>query len=410
MNNDDKVKAKNVAGLFSNPSTRPMVFITGAVILGVIGVGVLNLSKTASDLEGSASVEDVGTVEHRPGVNTSPQHTALQQEANEEALRQAEQSGSSSLPVITGNTNVNDPLTLPPQNTPQAQVPVTPPVMPTVPQPVVQPVEQVQVPVAPVMEQPKVEVSEAMAKQIEGYLNLWGPANNVLHEYTYATKRKETEGANGGSNPTQVQNLAAASTASVSGSNNSVTPEQAIRYVRAGTMIPAMLITPLNSDAPGPVLAQVTSGPLAGARLIGTMRVNKESILIAFNQISKPGWPDVYPVSAIGMDLKSSTALASDVNHHYLQKYMGLLAGSFMEGYGQGMQQQGTTTIVNPQGGITQTQEDLSSKQAADKAKGNVLQKMGADIQGATDRDVTIKVEGPGGQPFPIKVLFMENF
>ena len=231
-----------------------------------------------------------------------------------------------------------------------------------------------------------------------GYLTLWGPTNNTFQEFSYLAQQPQ-------------ENKIAATSANNDASAKASADESAIRYVRAGTMISAVLVTPINSDAPGPVMAQITSGPLDGARLLGTMKINEESVLIAFNQISKPGWPDTYPVSAIGMDLKSSTALATDVNHHYLQKYMGILAGSYMQGYGQGLQQQNSVTILDPNGNIIQNQGELDTAQIRKKAQGNVLSRIGQDIASATGkRETTIKVEGRNGQPYPIKILFMQNF
>src|SRR5690606_12018046 len=42
--------------------------------------------------------------------------------------------------------------------------------------------------------------------------------------------------------------------------------------IPAGTIEYAQLVTEANTDAPGPVMAQIASGPLAGARLIGSFQ------------------------------------------------------------------------------------------------------------------------------------------
>ena len=422
MSPEDRMKKDNVMGLFKNPSTRPIVFFTVAIVIGLIGLSILRMGKADEDIESSASVARTTSAEHRPGVNTSAEHTRLQQEANRRALEEAKVQGQSSLPSLTGDSTVNEPLVLPEDDAAQSLENLENKYLPeaTPPQPVVQEVAPI-TPV-PVLQQPVVvqeappvasPSNEVLNQQILGYLNLWGPKNTVYQEYVYAGKASKDNSAsvapvaNTVATNGMMSNQVGANTTAQATSEEK---ESSIRYVRAGTMIPAVLITPLNSDAPGPVLAEIQSGPLAGARLLGNMQVSKESLLVSFSQISKPGWPDVYPVSAIGMDLRSSTALATDVNHHYLQKYLGILAGSYMQGYGEGMQQQEELTIVDPNGNIIQDQGELNSRQIAKKAQGTVLGNVGEDILSRTEKDVTIKVEGEQGQPYPIKVLFLGNF
>lgn len=415
MSPEDKMKKDNVMGLFKNPSTRPIVFFTGAILLGMVGLGVMKWGDADQDVDSSANVGRIATAEHRPGVNSSAEHNRLQQEANRRALEQAQREGRSSLPSLTGDSSVNDPLVLPDQAPVQPDVQL--PQVPELPQePIVeQPVTPV-VPVPePIVQQPieaPVQVaqgSDAMNDQILGYLNLWGPKANVHQEFVYA----------GTATPEDIAAISQRAQASQQGTNGQglnnnqapQKPESQIRFVRAGTMIPAVLITPLNSDAPGPVIAQITSGPLEGARLIGNMRVSKESILVEFMQISKPGWPDTYGVSAIGMDLKSSTALATDVNHHHLKRYLGMLTGSYMEGYGRGLEQMDRRTIVTDGGNLIQDSNALSTEEIRNQAEGSVLSTIGSDIaQRADQQTTTIKVEGKAGQPYPIKILFMSNF
>ena len=406
--------------LFSNPSTRPVVFLTGGLLIGLLGLGYFGMSKTANeDIESSASVGKGPTVVHQPGASTSASHAALQEEANRRKLEEDRNKARTSLPVLTSGQNVNEPLRLPDgsaqpvqpvQQVPTTTIPSMPPAttLPPAPASSALPAEIPQA-AAPAV------VSDAMNKQIVGYLNLWGPGSKQFQEYVYIKQSPKA----GSDEPVSALNAnlngSALNQQAAQAANQQAAAQQAaeaskIRFVRAGTTVPAQLITPLNSDAPGPVLAQITTGPLAGARLIGTMSVRKDTLLVSFSSISKPGWPDMYSVSAVGMNQDNSTGLATDVNKHYMNKYLALLGGSFLNGYGRGMQQQGQVAVITDSGNVVSEQNELNSRQIAKVAQGEVAQEIGDAWKRSGDRDATIKVEGKDGAPYEIQILFLRNF
>lgn len=128
-------------------------------------------------------------------------------------------------------------------------------------------------------------------------------------------------------------------------------------YIKAGTIFYAVLETAVNSDEPGPVLATVVSGKYAGSRLIGGFKHQnqQESIIISFTKMSVPKRSKSIDVDAVAIDTETArTALASDVDHHYLLRYGSLFASSLLAGYGKAISQQGTTT-VSPLTGTTTT-------------------------------------------------------
>lgn len=413
LSEDNRLKANNIKGLFSNPQTKPIIIITGALLVGMIGIAIFKQGRTADeDVPAAASVNGAPAVEHQPGVNDSPAHTVLQQQANAKQIEQAKAHAQTSLPTLTSNQDINQPILLPPgpQQTPAPTTPAQPTLQfqaPVQQQLIQQPV--IATPVTNVAQQPaqqpvKQEVSHDIQKRIEDYLNYWGPKDVLFQEYTVTNQQEKQWEA-----PKEVAQDAA-STAQVSLA--SAQAENKVRFVRAGTTVPGVLITPLNSDAPGPVLAEISSGPLAGARLIGTMKVAKNSLLVTFSTISKPGWPDTYSVKAVGMSVDKSTALASDVNNHYVQKYFGMLGGSFLTGYGDAMQQVGSVTYLDPtSGGVVSQSSELDAGQISQSAQGNVLSEVGKDWQRqAQSVTPTVKVQGKDGASYPIQILFLGNF
>src|SRR5690606_31621378 len=80
----------------------------------------------------------------------------------------------------------------------------------------------------------------------------------------------------------------------------------------------------------------VVSGSLKGAKLLGGMRVqtNAEAIALDFTAINMPNESESMGISAVAIDPDTArTALASDVDHHYLLRWGSLFASAFVEGY-----------------------------------------------------------------------------
>jgi intracellular multiplication protein IcmE len=135
------------------------------------------------------------------------------------------------------------------------------------------------------------------------------------------------------------------------GTPGAAPPEQVI--LKAGDIAFAILETAVNSDEPGPVMAKIVSGPLQGSKVIGQMAlagVNAEKATLNFTVLNMPSSPKSIAFSAVAIDPETSrTAMATDVDHHYLLRYGSMLGGAFLEGMGNAV----TEGIKNP--GLTQT-------------------------------------------------------
>lgn len=129
-------------------------------------------------------------------------------------------------------------------------------------------------------------------------------------------------------------------------------------YIKAGSVLFGVLDTAINSDEPGPILATIVSGKYRGGKLIGSLQhsAQQETVVITFVQMSLPKRPKSFGVKAVAIDPDTArTALASDVDHHYLLRYGSLFASAFVSGYGKALTQQGSTTTVSPLTGTTTT-------------------------------------------------------
>lgn len=129
--------------------------------------------------------------------------------------------------------------------------------------------------------------------------------------------------------------------------------------LKAGSILFAVLDTAVNSDEPGPIMATIVAGSLKGAKLMGSMQTNLESetVSLNFTAINMPNEANSMGISAVAIDPDTArTALASDVDHHYLYRWGSLFASAFVQGYAQAVANSGTTSTTS-QGaaGVTTT-------------------------------------------------------
>lgn len=105
--------------------------------------------------------------------------------------------------------------------------------------------------------------------------------------------------------------------------------------IPAGTILYGETLTSSSSDLPGPVLVQVTAGPFKGARLVGKFATAEavDRMVVEFSSMTLPDGTGI-AVSAFAVDgVSAETAVASDVNRRYLQRYAPILAAAFITGY-----------------------------------------------------------------------------
>ncbi len=106
--------------------------------------------------------------------------------------------------------------------------------------------------------------------------------------------------------------------------------------VKAGTIMYAVLLTAVNSDEPGPVLAEIVQGKFKGARLMGTLSNQGQKVLLSFNTLTLPKLSESVTINTVAIDENTArTALSSDTNNHYWLRYGTLFASAFIQGYGQ---------------------------------------------------------------------------
>lgn len=152
--------------------------------------------------------------------------------------------------------------------------------------------------------------------------------------------------------------------------------------LEAGRIEYAQLIIEANTDAPGPVLAELASGPLAGSRMIGTFQSTDKYLTLQFTAVIVDG--RALPVKAIALDpATSKPGLITEIDRKYFQRIIIPAAASFIEGIGGAIAESGSTTVSAGQGTTTSAQNDLDTRQeffkGVEEAAGKVSEIMDED-------------------------------
>jgi intracellular multiplication protein IcmE len=174
------------------------------------------------------------------------------------------------------------------------------------------------------------------------------------------------------------------------------------KYVpAAGTLIPAEMINGLNSDAPGPAIALILSGPLQGARVIGNFQTDRGGLVLKFSTMTIPinGGEQTVTVP-IQADAISETGdqVQADVNNHFLANAAVTFLAGFGESMGTLLQQSGSTTINTANGESLTENPSLTLGTELGASAGGAVGAVGNQFQQTFgNRPPTIKID-PGTQ------------
>jgi len=156
-------------------------------------------------------------------------------------------------------------------------------------------------------------------------------------------------------------------------------------------------------------MATVELGPYKGAKLLGSLQPTgkyAKGVALRFTTMTMPQYKSSISITAYAIDPDTArTAVASDVDHHYLMRYGTLFASSFLSGYGQAIESSGQTTVNSQFGGNTQTLSDLNNKDKFLYALGNVGTQAGNEMGDLFHRPATITVNSGTG----IGILYMQD-
>jgi polyhydroxyalkanoate synthesis regulator phasin len=241
-------------------------------------------------------------------------------------------------------------------------------------------------------------LEKAMGAQAQTLFTSWNIVPQVYVGGGEEKKGKEDKESNAtnstSNNPNTAENIGSAASGSI--------------LTKAGDIMFAVLDTTVNSDQPGPVMATIVSGKFKGGKLLGslTRTPDKQRVILKFNLLNMPEFEKTVSINAVAINPDTArTAIASEVDNHYLLRYGSLFAANFIYGYAQALQMSGTVTTDESSGDKTTENADLSTEEKAIMGLGEVGNKLNEVLSEVFDKDPTVWVDSGVG----LGILFLQD-
>lgn len=170
---------------------------------------------------------------------------------------------------------------------------------------------------------------------------------------------------------------------------DSQTGSTGVPGARPGDILYAVNRVTLDSDAPGPAMVEIVSGPWRGARAIGTFQRQGGHLVLRFTELACADGR-VLTIQAYAIDPKTDrTAVRTSQDTHFLERWGGLVAASFLEGFGDAVSRSGTSSY-NTAYGSGWSAPNYSVGDEAWIAAGKVGERMAAQMEKSFARPPTV--------------------
>jgi len=373
--------------------TKPVFkLIVVLLVLGGAGLGAnayFSRNKAVEDSRLPAPAAPVATDVNATEV--TPQYIKAVRQQDEERANEARGTGESAIPTPMQNPvmnpsldSVTDEMTTDPlrEFEESIQQRVNPNPQPT-------PTPQVVAPVIPP------EAMQALQRQMQAQMDQisgqWAPPNMTALVVQQSAEEQAPPSNNAG---TPAGNAPSQGDSSAKRAGKIYVPLGAVHY--------GQMLMEANSDVPGPVMGQILTGPLAGARVIGAFETFRNHLLIRFNKISfrrKEITTDILvldPGTTLG-------GIATEVDPRYMTRVILPAASEFLRGIGEALSEDNSTVQIIGTGD-TQTVVTSTDKKNVEDAALNGLEaamdRVGQfvdDEANATKRLVRVAVGTPIG-------------
>lgn len=208
------------------------------------------------------------------------------------------------------------------------------------------------------------------------------------------------------SQQTMVTRTQAVAAQNTSKESSSLMPDLGIK---PGDVFYAVTRETLNSDAPGTKIttAEILSGKLKGYRVAGSFMRENEHLVVRYSTIISPD-NKTYAAEGFAVDPSTKSAgIRSDVDHHRLSRWGGLIAASFLEGFGSAVANSGVSADNRWGDAIVTKTPDYSVEDQTWIAAGKVGEVMGSKASKNFDREPTVTLNE--GIPIGVLIIDIEN-
>ena len=181
-------------------------------------------------------------------------------------------------------------------------------------------------------------------------------------------------------------------------------PMETITLLPAGEIVYGQLITEANSDVPGPVLAQIASGPLRGSRILGSFSTQNDLIMLEFTTVVYND--ESLDVSAVAIDPDTTlSGMATEVDHRYFKRIILPMAAAFVEGAATAISKSGKTTVSIQGETVAEETQDSTNEQEVSSG----IEEAGAELRDILDEmhsgiETLVRIESGT----PLGILFTE--
>jgi len=360
-------KTSKIGSVFkkSNGKSKLMFSLVAIVAVAALGFG---LSGGSKNKEIGSSRSDTGAVaisnSDPLGDKVDKEYYDLAKKSNKERIKVASDNGKSAIPTLI---DMKDIIV-----TPEPEKKDVQPQQETTIISSTESVEKKNVPKEMSMEPMYQAIYDEQKQIIENSLdNLNSTFPKELHSIVVFSSgnsalplkgTQDTGGSNNIEGSTSNGRDASNQSADVNSSDPSTSISNERPKIPVGTIISAVTLTEANSDEPGPIRAKVIGGELDGAILIGNFSVNKESMTMNYNAITKDG--NVATINTFAVDPDTTrTALATNVDHHYFYRYGMFLSSTFINGFATAISSAGSTTTQTTAGPVQTTNPVINTNQ-----------------------------------------------
>lgn len=190
--------------------------------------------------------------------------------------------------------------------------------------------------------------------------------------------------------------------------------------IKAGTIIPATLLTAINSDLPGQIIGQVRESVYdtvsgnhllipQGSKLLATydsaVAYGQERVLFCWNRLVRPDGVSISLECMPGADLAGSSGVSDDVNHHWWRIITGVALGTLLSatadraaGNVTGYQPTvGQLWATNAGGAINQAGQQITQKNLA--IQPTITVRAGYSVNVIVSKDIVLPPYARPGSP-----------
>lgn len=314
-------------------SSGAMIAIASSLVVAVvIGVGIFGMSRdlAPSTLVTAPELNDTpgGVVQAQ-----SPAYQSALEQANDQNARNALEADRTFLATPEG---LMEPVVTPPleDDVPEFAVTEVTAQRPTV--------IAVPAPVIPRPVQPEVQTAPAPQQVVQATAQPQQPQPNPYTQRILAQMTQVSAALR--PTPSSTQNLEVpedeqVADAGAGDGTSSAAPIEDVPeiLVAPGTILYGETLTTTSSDNAAPVVVEVTTGKFKGAKLIGSYELAQGSdrMVVMFSTMTLSDG-ETLQTSAYAVDGRTAeTAVASDVDQRYLQRYGPVFAAAFVGAFGQ---------------------------------------------------------------------------